>query len=263
MHKRAFRIFLLGLLFTGRCLAVYLGMDRAALVQELGPPVSRAAMGAHEILLYPNDVRIELQDGKVVDVEGMSYRTKPPAISPVQNAPATVAETPKVETPAPGEVDTATQAEAPATENERAKMEDAVMQMEKTHDEPQETPSQGKVAMKLLVEFFLRWVVMVFALKLTCIFWGVTVEWPGLMLAALADAVTRMTLHLAAIYFLHLPSFFFVENGVAAVVLVIVLMKVSINRGVKQAVQLTLTSKTFALVVWAVVITVMLRSSFG
>ena len=325
MHQGAFRIFLLGLLFTSKCLAVYLGMDRMALVQELGSPVShaamgaheillypngvrieleagkvvdvqgmsfdakplavylgmdrvslvgelgspasRAAMGTHEILLYPNGVRIELEAGKVVDVQGMSYGTKPPAVSTVQNTPKPVAETPKVQKPAQSEADKAAQAEAEVEKQAYAaqskEREDAILEMEKAHTAPQETTNPGMDPTRLLVELFLRWGVMVLALKLTCLFWGVTVEWPGLMLAALADAVTRMMMHMVANYFLHLPSFFFVENGIAAIVLVIVLTKVSINRSVGQAVQLAISSKTFSLVVWALLVTTMMRSFFG
>jgi hypothetical protein len=62
---------------------------------------------------------------------------------------------------------------------------------------------------------------------------------------------------------LHLPFFFHIDDIIAAIVMIIVLMKVSINRGVAQAVQLTVLSKTFSLVVWALVITAMMRSSFG
>jgi hypothetical protein len=325
MHRRAFRIFLLGLLFTGRCLAIYVGMDRVSLVREIGPPVSRAIMGTHEILLYPNGVRIELENGKVVDVQGRSFDPKPPAIylgmdrvalvqelgSPISsaakdtheillypngvrieledskvlhvqglsygveppttvpagNAPATVAETPKIEKPALSGTDKPAQSEAEAEKQaysaqtaERAKMENAIMQMEKAHDTPHETPPPSIEPMRLLMELFLRWVVILLALKLTCLFWGVTVEWPGLMLVAVADAVTRMILHVAAIHFLHVSSLFGVQNIVAAMVMIFVLTKVSINRSWKQAVQLAVTSKTFALVVWAALITTLMRS---
>lgn len=262
MLQRVLWIFLLGLLFTSRCLAVYLGMGRAELVKELGPPVSRAAMGAHEILLYPNDVRIELQDGKVVDVQGMTVDAGPSASSPVQNAPAT----PKANKPVQSGAEKAAEVESDpqaytAQATERAKMEDAVIQMEKMHDVPREVTRPNINPARLLMELFLRWVVILLALKLTCLFWGVTVEWPGLVLVAVADAVTRMILHVAAIHFLNVSSLFGVENIIAAIVMIIVLMKVSINRSWKQAVQLTVTSKTFAIVVWAVVMTAMLRQS--
>jgi hypothetical protein len=265
MRQRSLWIFLLGLLFTGRCLAVYLGMDRVALVQALGSPISSAAMGAHEILLYPNGVRIELEDGEVVKVEGMSFGVEPPAVSPVQVAPATAAET-----PAQGGADQVAQAEVEAEKQAdstqaaaRAKSEDAILQMENAHNAPRETPRHGIDPVKLLVEFSLRWAVMLLTLKLTSMFWGVTVDWSGLMLVALADAATRMVLREAAVHWLNIYTLFYVDDAIAAIVMVIVLMKVSINRSLTQAVQLTITSKTFSIVVWAVVITAMMRRSFG
>src|SRR3954470_11772100 len=63
------------------CAEIVIGSKRDAVLAELGKPFSVARRGTHEILLYPKNVRIELEAGEVVDLKGYtpSGVTAPPA----------------------------------------------------------------------------------------------------------------------------------------------------------------------------------------
>ncbi len=71
---------LIGLVVTaiGIHAEIYLGMERQALVWELGRPTSTLSRPGREILIFPNGARITLENGKVVEVEGMEYAMGPP-----------------------------------------------------------------------------------------------------------------------------------------------------------------------------------------
>ena len=46
-------------------------MTKQELLRELGKPTSLLTKGGREILIYPNNVRIELDQGRVVSVKGL------------------------------------------------------------------------------------------------------------------------------------------------------------------------------------------------
>ncbi|MCH2154575.1 MAG: hypothetical protein MK080_01060 [Opitutales bacterium] len=56
---------------------VWLGMTRADLIREMGQPTSSVEGKSREILLFANGAEIQLQDGRVNRVEGMSFDQQP------------------------------------------------------------------------------------------------------------------------------------------------------------------------------------------
>ena len=97
------------------------------------------------------------------------------------------------------------------------------------------------------------------ALKLTCKYWGAEVFWSGLLTVALADVAVRAVIGLVFLLVLKMPSLFNADEAVAGIAMVLVLRKVSINRSLAQAVQITMTTKTFSVVVGSFLVTMLLQ----
>jgi hypothetical protein len=251
---------LAGLLFA--CIAalgaVEIGMERILVLHELGRPVSSVARGNTEVLTYAKGVRITLKDGRVSEIVGL----KPTASS----GRATVVEPPAEPTTEPAltkaetdELDKMEKAQAEASAKARAEMEKAIGDIENMHDHP---PAHEAPAFKLkefALGLALKWLLTLAALKLTCKYWGVEVFWTGLMTVALVDVLVRGAVGLVGLLLLQMPSLFYADEAVAAFVMVGVLRKVSINQSLAQAVQITMTAKTFSIVVGSLVVTVLLR----
>jgi len=253
---------LLILLLLGRAhAAVEYGMSKAALIQELGKPTSVLARpgSGREILNYPNGVRIELEQGKVVSVKGLDIAAPAaeavaPAVATEEEKPAAEAEAEPKLTPAQQKAEAeamakAEQEMAAADAKTRAEMEKAIAQLESIHDrdrEPEVEPSFDFV--NFFISILVTWVLMIAALKLTCKYWGVDVEWKGLMIAAAADTGVRLVVGIIG-GLLGMMSLFYADHAAAAIVLVLVLRKVSTNQSLQQAVTITMTSKVFSIVV--------------
>lgn len=76
------RFLVLIVIFLG-CLALttsaaerplWIGMDRAELTAAMGQPHSKVIRGTREILIFPGGARFELEEGKVVSIEGFKGR---------------------------------------------------------------------------------------------------------------------------------------------------------------------------------------------
>ncbi|HET7538096.1 MAG TPA: hypothetical protein VFJ90_16665, partial [Candidatus Didemnitutus sp.] len=59
---------------------------------------------------------------------------------------------------------------------------------------------------------------------------------------------------------MHMPSLFYADEAAAAVVMVILLKRVSYNHSLNQAVTITLTTKTFSVVVGSFLVTILMRA---
>lgn len=80
----------LGVIFAALAHAdIIVGTKRDAVIAELGKPTSAARRGPREILLYPKNVRIELEADAVIDIKGYTPATvKPPLVAPAPASPA-------------------------------------------------------------------------------------------------------------------------------------------------------------------------------
>lgn len=87
------------------------------------------------------------------------------------------------------------------------------------------------------------------ALKLTCKYWGCEIFWNGLMTVAGVDVLVCSVIGIAGLLLLGMDSLFYADEVVVAGVMVLVLRKVSINQSLAQAVQITMTTKVFSVVV--------------
>jgi hypothetical protein len=238
-------------------------MARVNVLQELGRPVSAVARGNTEILTYKDGVKITLKDGKVTDITGL----QPAVAAPAEAAPETPAPAAEPEEP-PEPVLTKAEQEAQARlekkyEEEaakgRAEMEKALVDLENMHNEPAAREKPGFDVVGFLIGLVLKWLLTLAALKLTCKYWGCEVFWSGLMTVAAVDVAVRAVVGLIGLLVLQMESLFYADEAIAAMVMVLVLRKVSINQSLAQAVQITMTTKVFSVVVGSFLFVVMLN----
>jgi hypothetical protein len=241
-------------------------MARVNVLQELGRPVSAVARGNTEILTYKDGVKITLRDGKVTDIKGLTPAEGAPAeATPPEAAAGTAA--PEPEEPPEPVLTKEQQAEQARLEKKwaeeeakgRAEMEKALTDLENLHNQPPAVHEKPKFdIVGFLLGLVLKWLLTLAALKLTCKYWGCEVFWSGLMTVAAVDVAVRMVIGLFFALLLDMPTFY-ADEAIAAIVMVMVLRKVSINQSLAQAVQITMTTKVFSIVVGSFLFVVMLN----
>ena len=263
---------LLMLLLAARAGAVYYGESKAELIAELGRPTSVLMRGDREILIYPGGGRIELVGGKVELVKGIEVREGPLPVMPVPDPAAEAAQKAAEEKAAAEKLAAEKAANPPAPDPEavfQAQAAAARAQMEKTLEQLDNPPPAPDLLVEtafnlvaFLVGLGVKALMMLAALKLTCKYWDVQVSWPGLLIAALADTGARAVVLLLFEQVLQMPSAFFADEAIGAIVLLLVLKRVSYNQSTQQAVMVTMTSKVFSIVVGSFLSVLILRSIF-
>jgi len=269
------------LLVTAVSAAVRYDMTKEELLQELGKPTSILTKSGREVLIYPNNVRIELEHGKVVSVKGLDLAAA--EAKSAEAATAAAAEkpaTPAKASDAAGE-DEEEKAERKLTPEERkaraeaeekmekefaesnakgrAEMEKAIGDLENLGKQPEKiTPAFSLTG--FLIELAVKWAMMLAALKLTCKYWNADVEWSGLMIAAAVDTAVKGVIGFVGHVVLGMFTVLYADEAIAAIFLVIVLRKVSTNQSLQQAITITLTSKTFSIVVGSFLSVMILRA---
>jgi hypothetical protein len=262
----------LSLLVSSVSAAVRYDMTKEELLRELGKPTSILAKGGREVLIYPHNVRIELAQGKVVSVKGIDLAAAEAAAANPPTAPAdqqaeptdSEEEEPKL---TPEQLKAQAEAEAKlekemaeADAKANAEIEGAIAQLENLDSQSEETSAPSFAILDFLVELFIKWLLMLAALKLTAKYWNADIEWKGLMIAAAADTAVRAVVLGIGEGLLGMFSVFYADEALAAIVLVMVLRKVSTNQSLQQAATITLTSKVFSIVVGSFLSVVILRS---
>jgi hypothetical protein len=257
------------LLLAGGVAAVRYDMTKEELLKELGKPTSVMARpgSGREVLIYPNGVRIEIEKDRVVSVKGLALEPSDgtPVAQPAEAAEAVpeAGEPRPAPEPQPARVeggDKAEQETAAADARARAEMEKAIAGMENLGDRQQEPARPAFTFTSFLFELFIKWLLMLAALKLTCKYWNADVDWSGLMLAAAADTGVQAVVGIIGKVVLQMFTVFYADEAVGAAVLVLVLRKVSTNQSLQQAVTITMTSKVFSIVVGSFLVTVLLRA---
>ena len=252
-------IFAGGIFLTFACglAGVEIGTERLYVIHELGRPTYSVTRGETELLTYPGGVHITLNHGRVSEIVGL----KPaPAPGPVDE-PA--AEVPAAKTPLSVDeinIEGMGKLRMGADAKSQAKMEKAIEDIE---NEPApkvvRTPPKFELK-KFLVAFVLRWLLTLIALKLAGKYWGADIFFTGLMTVALADAVVRGITGVIGTVWLQMPTLFYADEALAAIVMILILRKVSINQSLAQALQITMTTKTFSIVVGSLLVTLALHA---
>jgi hypothetical protein len=236
-------------------------MARILVIHELGHPISSVARGNTEIMTYPKGVRITLKAGKVTEVVGLKpAEAAATAVEPAAE-PAAEAPEPALTKEQAQELARMEKQQAAADAKARAELEKSLTDLENMHSQP---------ATHLLPPPFdflsfgiglaVKWVLTLAALKLSCKYWGSDVFWTGLMLVALVDVLVRGIVGLIGFKLLHMMSLFYADEALAGLAMVLVLRKVSINQRLALAVEITLTTKTFSIVVGSFLVTILLHA---
>lgn len=257
------------LLIVAPVVAVETGTARVNVLQELGPPAAALKRGDTEVLNYRDGVRIVLKNGRVVEVTGLKIGEQ--AAIPVATAPEPEAEPaenleesePAEPEPNPeqqADLDKAEKAAAEADARARAEMEKAIMDLEEMAEA--EPEPRGFSVVPFLLELAVTWLMTLAALKLACKYWNSDVPWNGLMLVSIVDVIIRGVIGYIGHAGLEMMSLFYADEAVAALVMVGLLRKVSINQRLALAIQVVITTKVFSIVVGSFVVTVLLRAMF-
>lgn len=258
-------VIVVGLIGLTKIGAVEIGMERIYVIHELGRPTYSLAKGDSEVLTYPGGVKITLTKGRVSDIGGLKPKagatlSKPATTAASAPAAEAVPEEPAVTKAQMDEMAKLEHEEAEANAKARAKMEKAIEDMENSHDHPA-THEAPKFNLKEFVAgLVLKWLLTLAALKLTFKYWGADIFLTGLLLVAAVDVVIRAAMGAIGMMWLQMPSLFYADEAIAAIVMVMVLRKVSINQSLGQAVQITMTTKTFSIVVGSFLFTILLRA---
>lgn len=243
-------------------------MARVNVLQELGRPVSAVARGNTEVLTYKDGVKITLKDGKVTDIKGLTPAEGAAAEAAPPAEAAAEAAAPEPEEPPEPVLTKEQQAEQARLEKQfadeaakgRAEMEKTLTDLENLHNQPPAVHEKPKFdILGFLLGLALKWLLTLAALKLTCKYWGCEVFWSGLMTVAAVDVAIRSVIGVIGFLLLDMSSLFYADEAVAAIVMVLVLRKVSINQSLAQAVQITMTTKVFSIVVGSFLFVVMLQ----
>lgn len=251
---------------------------REQVIAELGKPTSVAKLGQREILIYPKGVRLELEEGKVVAAKGITLSdvateiAKPPAqpaaaVAPGKNPARASVATEKDDEDEPPMTEKERkqwEAENAAAEKEfaegQAKMMKAVEDMANSQEQGQQLlPPKEFDVVAFIMELGVKFLLTVAALKLACKYWGAEVFWSAILTVSVVDVGVRGAMQIFGELVLGFPTLFYADELVAAIIMVLLLKKLSINHSIAQAIELTLTTKTFSIVVGAFLVTVILR----
>jgi len=240
---------------------------REQVFAELGKPTSVAKLGAREILVYPKGVRLELEEGKVVAAKGIALTDAVPM--PVEPAAAT----PVMKVPAKGApalVEKEKKGAAPSEADElgvepekskiQTELEKAIEKSERGSEQAQgPAPPKSFDVLGFGLGIILKFLLTVAALKLACKYWGAEVFWNTILTVCAVDVGVGGVGALTGALVLGFPTMFNADDAVGGIVMLFLLKKLSVNHAIGQAIQLTLTTKTFIIVGGSFLVTILLR----
>ena len=237
---------------------------REQVIAELGKPTSVAKLGAREILIYPKGVRLELENGKVVSVKGIDLtdtETVPgqtPAATQKKNEERLfLAEKEKQQA---AEAAAVKQAYGETKETGQTAMDKMIEGEVKDHENAQQPPPPKKFnVIGFVLGVILKFLFTVAALKVACKYWGAEVFWSVILTVAGVDSLVSGIMNLVGELVLGFPTLFSADDLVGGIVMLFLLKNLSVNHAIGQAIQLTLTTKTFIVVAGLFLITAIVR----
>lgn len=271
---RSQRLILLFLLSAMPLLALTPESTREQIIAELGKPTSVAKLGSREILNFPKGVRLELEDGRIVATKGILLEDQPAEEAPEPAPTLSTPTQPAAKATAPAPKPPATPATVPKPVADSTPSEESDPAVDESYEKMMktlETASDGQTEnahgeskhgfdlFEFIVELALSMIITVIALKLACKYWGATVFWSAIATVAAVDTGVRAAIAGLLIGVAGFPDTFYADQAVATLVMFFLLKKLSINHSIPQAVQLTMTTKTFTVVVGLMLISIILQ----
>ena len=282
MPLRSLLVLLLGLTCAQWLFAVEIGDARAVVLSEIGPPSSTARRNQREILIYPKGGRIELVEGRVVDIRGplpVAPTSEPPSVAPAPSALA--APTPPPAGPPPGTPTAATRAvnakPTPAGTSPAAPvgfnpadaanaLGDKVEKMNTawgTLPPPPKRHSALDNVPGFLVGLLLRFAITIVALKLAFKYWEMDAFWKGVCCIAGIDVALHAILELLGPATGGLTTMSAVENGLPGLGLIFTINYFCFNKRLQNAVVTAVAVKLAVTICYLFLGVWLLQMAFG
>lgn len=273
-------------------LAVGVGDTREDVLRELGKPASAARRGDREILVYPKGGRVELAEGRVVDVKGplpepiaataapAAVPTTPPvtAAPPPPSTPAVAVKSSPTTKAAPSTANPATppiRKDTAETDDEEADsinpavaanaLGDQVEKMntawgEKLEPEPSTAHVHG---LSLMLGLIIRFGITVLALKVAFKYWEMDAFWKGIFVIAGIDAALHGLFELLGPATGGFTQMHAVESGVPGLVMIYTINRFCFNKRLQNAVVTAASVKVFATLCHVFAVVALLNMAFG
>lgn len=244
-------------LVSAQELAVEPGMSRANVLQALGEPASAMSRGSIEVLAYRDGAKITLRDGVVTEATGIPLITPATAETATEEAPAE----PTISAEEQAVIAAEEAALAQQDAEQRAKFEQALSDLENRDTDPRAHLAPPKFNLATFIAgLLIKTLITLLALKLTSKYWGYEILWSGIVIAAAVDTTVRTTVSMSGKLLLGMPTVFYADEAISAIVMVMVVKKVSTSQSLNQAIQITMTTKVFTIVAGSFLVTVLLSA---
>ncbi|MFT3782692.1 MAG: hypothetical protein QM790_11815 [Nibricoccus sp.] len=229
---------------------VHEGMTRDEVEAALGRPISVMQRDNRQMLNYPKGGRVELVDGKVVDmvsvpVSGVPTPTKPADLDEVEVAPEATKAAPANSGQHPKVV-------APPTESFAVDVVES--------DDKKPVVSHARFGLALIVGALVRIGVVMIVLKLAFKWADVHADWSQMFLPALSDTLVRSAFDVAGTYVFRVNNWFYINEAVAYFVLLFVLIKTTHACTLARAVAVAGAAKLMSILVGSLIMVYLLHA---
>ena len=249
------RIAAIFVLFTlsGQATTIEPGMARVHVLQELGEPASAMSRGSIEVLAYRDGAKITLVDGVVTEAVGLPSPSEEESAAEPDNTAVEIAAEPMVSAEEQVVIAAEEAALAQQDAEQRADLENRDM-------DPRAHLAPAKFNLvTFLAGLLIKTLITMFALKLTSKYWGYEILWGGIAIVAIVDTAVRTAVSLGGKLLLGMPTVFYADEAISAIVMVMLVKKMSTSQSLNQAIQITMTTKVFTIVAGSFFVTMLLQ----
>lgn len=242
---------------------VAVGMERSDVEAALGKPSAVLQRDSRLVLVYPKNGRVELANGRVVEMANVPLSD---AVFEVPEASASPASDTSAaqKTPKPDEEDAnedeKTDAKARHT-SARASSPSPHDSSSATHDdeEPDDHETDALPVLPLLIVAAGRTAVMILVLKFAFQWADVHADWSQMIAPALSDTIVRIAIVLIAEKAFGTTDLFYADEALAYLALIFVLMKTTHACTLGRALGVAVAAKLVSIVVGSLIIVLVLN----
>ena len=235
-------------------------MARVHVLQELGEPASAMSRGSIEVLAYRDGAKITLVDGVVTEAVGLPSPSEEESAAEPDNTAVEIAAEPMVSAEEQVVIAAEEAALAQQDAEQRAKFEQALADLENRDMDPRAHLAPAKFNLvTFLAGLLIKTLITMFALKLTSKYWGYEILWGGIAIVAIVDTAVRTAVSLGGKLLLGMPTVFYADEAISAIVMVMLVKKMSTSQSLNQAIQITMTTKVFTIVAGSFFVTMLLQ----
>jgi hypothetical protein len=240
---------------VGKAELVAPGMARIHVLQELGEPASAMSRGGIEVLAYRNGAKITLVDGLVTEAVGL-----PPPSDRENAAETKIAAQPVISAEEQAIIAAEEAALSQQGAEQQVRIEQILSELENRHSNPRANLAPPKFNLvTFLAGFLINTIVTLLAVKLTSKYWGYEILWGSIAIVAIVDNAVRTAVSMGGKLLLGMPTVFYADEAISAIVMVMLVRKMSTSQSLNQAIQITMTTKVFTIVAGSFFVTMFLQ----